>query len=1024
MIGVNTRRTNRNDGGSSDPRMAIEASVPQEEAESNQNGEGSERFVCDKCNRAFTTKIGRGQHIRQAHKEEYNSAINVERVKSRWSEEEVRMMAVVEVDAIRKGLININQVLCKRFPKRTLEAIKGKRKQLAYKGIVEELLRKVESITQEENPEPMDESSHRTESVRLRVAVEEGIASLADNKLPSTRELCKLAKRLVDGESLNNNELSGWLKTVFKHAKPPRGPVVQEHEVNNKNSFKRRRQEYAIMQKLFQSDFRSAVRRVLSDKEEIIEMPPAKEVTDFWKGVFENEPVENARYAQPDHRVNEELDGLWIPIRLEEVRANELCENSASGPDGITVLNWKKIDCRVRALLLNMILMNGKLDNELKMARTVLIPKGTGKLGPGDTRPLSITSVVVRHLHKILAQRFKVLHRFNDSQRAFIDCDGTQENLTILNTILADARMSKKSVHIATLDLRKAFDSVTHETIVETITALGCPKQFIDYIADLYTDAKTLLQYDSQSTVLNIKRGVLQGDPISALLFIAVMDRAIEKLSEEIGYKINGLTIRCIAYADDIILIASTQQGLQTLIDALTSELASFGLMTNHEKSSTLSLVPSGREKKMKVITQSQFKIDNQYLKAIGVMDVWKYLGVQFRCANIDDKKLGLCEDLKRVDKAALKPQQRLRMLRSAIIPKYLHVLILGKTTIGKLQTYDRTLRSHVRKWLYLPKDVPLAYFYADIKSGGLGITNLEHQVPLIKKNRMSKFVNKEDTIPSNFKQSIYISRQLEWCDRALSSIGESVTRAMRSAHWEDRLYDMIDTNDLSEAKHCSVSNAWIDRKSDKISGQDYIHYNHIRVGCLPSRARTTRGDNLADRLCRGGCGVSETNYHIIQQCHRTHGGRVLRHDRLVNLIEENLNKRNGQKYKNIKEPKLKTSVGLRKPDLLITSNGSTTVLDIQVVSGRYMARDHRNKIEKYKSIPGMDDVIKKKCASSTVVYDAITLSYKGLIERNSYKTLKHLGFNEQFCLILMTSVLRGTWLNWQRFNKNTALVH
>lgn len=925
------------------------------------------------------------------------------------------MMANLEVKAVNDGERLMNQYLVNKVPNRTLEAIKGQRKKQDYKDLVNDLLNQATDSSDEANESLVDR-----ESVSLTEAIEDIIGSLADNRLKCSKKLVKLAKNLLQGDPLQNNQMSIWLKNVFKDAVPPKGPVYNKApsalELTRKQL---RRQEYAEVQKLYKHDFSGAVRRVLKEDEGIV-MPPTNDVVNFWSGIF-SEPVTEEFEGRTEYQPKSSLLCLWAPITREEVMSCELGASSAAGLDGITVVNWIAMDIRLRTLFLNMILMKGRLDDDLKIARTVLIPKGNGEITPENTRPLSITSVVVRHLHKILARRLKLHHTFSDSQKAFIDCDGTQENLTILNTLLTDARTKLKSIHIATLDLRKAFDSVSHKTIIDSITAIGCPKMFIDYVTDLYLNAKTVLQYNSSSTFLNIKRGVLQGDPLSPLLFNLVMDRAIAKLSRDIGYTYNGVIVHCIAYADDIILIAETKWGLQSLIDVLTTELASFGLQTNIGKSSTISLIPSGKQKKIKVITEPSFLVSGQYLQAIGVLDVWKYLGVEFRCNVLNESEFGIGAFLQKVDRAPLKPQQRLRILRIAIVPRFLHSLVLGRVNKTKLAAFDNLIRKYVRKWLHLPHDVPLAYLYADVKSGGLGVPYVEHQVPLIRKSRLTKFISLDNHFSNVFKQSEFVIRQLEWCDRILSSIGDNVTKEKKSRFWESRLYDMVDTNDLKEAKVCRASNSWVDKRSDSISGSDYIHYNHVRVGCLPSKARTTRGTNR-DRLCRAGCRVSETNYHIIQTCERTYGGRSRRHDRVVDLVCENLVNRG---FATVKEPRLKTSGGLRKPDLLVTIDGATTVVDVQIVNGRTMRRDYRDKVDKYKSIQGIDDVVKRKCSSRVVGYDAITISYKGLMMDKSYDLLKKkLKCSEQFIFILITSVLRGTWLNWNQFNKNTALAH
>lgn len=1018
MIGATSQSNIHNGDSPNGFRMVATDFVPQDESIANQdNG----MVLCTVCGKSFK-KRGIGQHMRQAHPVQHNREIDVDRTKARWNDEEVERMAIEEARA--GGTVNMNMHLLTLFPRRTLEAIKGKRRSQFYKD-------RVEALKADGNAES-EADAHISNVVvdageisgNTNEAIKERILALVDcldgNNLQSTRTLVEYARRVLDNIPLESGTLARWIKTMFKDALPPRGIVykgpVARANLSNK---KRRREEYALIQRLYKKDFGSAARRVLSGGAENNVMPPTEEVVAFWKGVFENEPIvsngTNTEYTRSEH-----LDKIWSPIDINDIKACELDLDSAAGPDGVTVANWRSVNANVRALFYNLVLLQGSLDDELKRARTVLIPKGSGIISASNTRPLSISSVVVRQLHKVFAKRFKDLHTFDQSQRAFIDCDGTVENLTILSTILADAKLSRRELHIATLDLRKAFDSVLHQIIVETLTALGCPKQFIEYIEKLYTNATTNLQYGSRNTILKVKQGVLQGDPISPLLFNAVMDRAIKQLPKGIGYKVNGQLFNCIAYADDIILVASTREGLQSSIDVLTSCLASFGLKTNTDKSSTLSLIPSGREKKMKVIEEAHFKVDGNLLQAIGVLETWKYLGIHFTGSEKSECAACLAADLDKVSKAPLKPQQRLKILSMVVVPRHLHTLVLGRVSKGKLMGLDVLIRQYIRKWLYFPKDIPLAYMYADIRDGGLGIPNLSEQVPLIRKSRITHFVNKENDTAGIFKQSLYVRRQLTWCDEMLSHIGNDVTKSKKSNYWRDVLSNMVDTNDLKDSRHDPASNSWVRNHADDISGADYIHYHHIRAGCLPSKARTNRG-NENDRLCRGGCMVSETNYHTIQQCHRTHGGRVERHDRVVNELAKHFKARNGVNV--ITEPKLKTRVGVRKPDLLIIENRKATIIDVQIVNGCSMERDHANKIAKYREIPGMNDLVKTKFDVQTVTYHAATISYKGMIEKDTSETLKKLGINEQFKFLIISSVLRGAWINWTLFNRITTMT-
>lgn len=90
------------------------------------------------------------------------------------------------------------------------------------------------------------------------------------------------------------------------------------------------------------------------------------------------------------------------------------------------------------------------------------------------------------------------------------------------------------------------------------------------------------------------------------------------------------------------------------------------------------------------------------------------------------------CKILK-LTTAPYKPQQRVWILQHLVNPSVLYQLTTGAPTIGLLRSMDRDIRAVIRKWLRLPNDTPNAYFHADIKEGGLGITSLRYLAPLIR---------------------------------------------------------------------------------------------------------------------------------------------------------------------------------------------------------------------------------------------------------------------------------------------------
>jgi hypothetical protein len=91
-------------------------------------------FPCTECSGSYRTSRGLGQHMRHAHPVAHNANVDVVRVKARWSDEEARLLVQEESRLTFAGPNrNINQALHALFPARTLEGIKGRRRNADHK---------------------------------------------------------------------------------------------------------------------------------------------------------------------------------------------------------------------------------------------------------------------------------------------------------------------------------------------------------------------------------------------------------------------------------------------------------------------------------------------------------------------------------------------------------------------------------------------------------------------------------------------------------------------------------------------------------------------------------------------------------------------------------------------------------------------------------------------------------------------------------------------------------------------------
>ncbi|THD22936.1 hypothetical protein D915_006489 [Fasciola hepatica] len=154
----------------------------------------------------------------------------------------------------------------------------------------------------------------------------------------------------------------------------------------------------------------------------------------YWKGIF-------SQPSHPDPRpVQRPSVAQWSvldPILAREVsEALRLMDSTAPGLDRLTVRDLLQMDQNCIAQLLNALLVLRTPTQHLSMARVTLVPKCSSPTGPGDYRPIAVTSVVLRLLHKILARRWRNQLALSPWQMAFIQRDGCFEASTVLHTIL------------------------------------------------------------------------------------------------------------------------------------------------------------------------------------------------------------------------------------------------------------------------------------------------------------------------------------------------------------------------------------------------------------------------------------------------------------------------------------------------------------------------------------------------------------------------------------------------------------
>ncbi|KAF8565300.1 hypothetical protein P879_09373 [Paragonimus westermani] len=127
--------------------------------------------------------------------------------------------------------------------------------------------------------------------------------------------------------------------------------------------------------------------------------------------------------------------------------------------------------------------------SQLSLARLTFVPKVEESVTPADYRPIAVSSVLQRVLHKILDKRVRDTIKFSSLQVAFQKKDGCLEASTLLHTMLRTVHDEAKPISVTFLDVSKAFHSVSHDTILLWARKHGLPPPLVPYLSRLYSES-------------------------------------------------------------------------------------------------------------------------------------------------------------------------------------------------------------------------------------------------------------------------------------------------------------------------------------------------------------------------------------------------------------------------------------------------------------------------------------------------------------------------------------------------------
>lgn len=241
-----------------------------------------------------------------------------------------------------------------------------------------------------------------------------------------------------------NTEYRHWVADRFGAvsvlARPEEGRT--ENVVANRTSSSlircskkaQRKIDYARLQALYQKGPKVCARAIFEGEKGNADELTADDMTEYWAEVFGQPSKVDDRTV---HSVCETDNRLARFVTIEEVEASlKGMNDGAPGPDNVTKEDLMKSPLLELTTHINLWLATGVPPDAFLEGNVVFVPKVKEPKDPGDYRPITFGTVIVRAFHRVLAKRLAGSWPLSERQKAFLQGDGLADNIWLLRAVI------------------------------------------------------------------------------------------------------------------------------------------------------------------------------------------------------------------------------------------------------------------------------------------------------------------------------------------------------------------------------------------------------------------------------------------------------------------------------------------------------------------------------------------------------------------------------------------------------------
>ena len=632
-----------------------------------------------------------------------------------------------------------------------------------------------------------------------------------------------------------------------------------------------------------------------------------------------------------EHLATEGLD-INLDVLDEEISLNELEKailklnnNKASGADGIIneFIKYSNNHIKMATLkIFNKILETGFFPQQWSIGIIVPVHKKGDLNDPLNYRGITLMSCMGKLFTNIINERLNRWAEENtlisENQFGFRKEKSTTDCLFLLQGLIEHYFNSSKQLYCSFVDLTRAFDSIDRSALWYKLSKNGISSKITKLIKNMYDKIKlciknnkvtSYLRSEGNHTTANVNSteildddmyftsctGVLQGESLSPFLFSMFVNDLDQYLSDndDFGVPLDEMILTSLLFADDMVILSNTRQGLQAGLNSLNDYCLKWGLTVNVQKSNCVAFKKGGKISKLDQWTYAGENLET--------LDHFKYLGFVFGSSGKFSKGINNIVNQSYKSLFALKtvlsqyPESNVKMQLHLFNTLVLPILNYGSEIWGfsKAEKLDILYLGYMKSILGVRRSTPSAFIYKELNI--LPLIKIRHikifkywlkviNLPancLVKKLYNST-INDMESEQICVNWAYLVKNMLDtyglgfiWIEQNNMSIDNKTLISL----FTQRVHDINFQNVNEQISNVSKNRLYRKLYEEKFSNQylfdikeKYIRssISKFRLGShnLMIERGKWKGKELIDRECSL-CGKLEDEYHVVIECPR-----------------------------------------------------------------------------------------------------------------------------------------------------------